>query len=95
MTEIAGWISSLAFGLSAFPQVLKTYRTKSVDDLATGMLALWIIGEVTGVIYVTGFETLPYPLLTNYIANGIGVGYLTWMKWRTYGIQKTTPRSGH
>ena len=82
-SEIAGWISSLAFGLSAFPQVLKTYRTKSVDDLANGMLILWCIGEVTGVIYALGFDRLPYPLLANYAANGIGVGYLTYMKWRT------------
>ena len=89
MTELAGWISSIAFGLSALPQVLKTYRTKSVDDLADGMIVLWIVGEISGVIYVTGFETLPYPLLANYLFNAIGVGYLGWMKWHT---RKNTTR---
>lgn len=83
MTELAGWISGLAFGLSALPQVLKTYRTKSVDDLADGMVILWIIGEIAGVIYALGFETLPYPLLANYLFNAVGVSYLGWMKWHT------------
>jgi uncharacterized protein with PQ loop repeat len=78
MTEFAGWISSISLALCAYPQVIHTWRTGKTDGLSVGFLVLWLLGEVFGLIYVTGFDTIPLPLLANYAANTLAIGYLLW-----------------
>ncbi|MBC78999.1 MAG: hypothetical protein CL745_05300 [Chloroflexi bacterium] len=40
MNEILGWYSSFIYSLYLIPQIIKTYTTKSVEDLS--VLSLWI-----------------------------------------------------
>ena len=82
MTELAGWLSSLALGLCAVPQVIHTWRTGKTDGISVGFLSLWLTGELLGLIYVTGFDIIPMPLLANYAANTLAIGYLVSVKWR-------------
>ena len=64
----------------AFPQVIKTWRTKSVDDLSFYFLLIWFFGDVLTGVYV--LADIKWPLLINYILNGIFTGYLLYAKWR-------------
>lgn len=35
--EIFGWLATLGFFVSYFPQLLRTWKSKSVDDISVGM----------------------------------------------------------
>lgn len=65
--EILGWIGSIAFALSAIPQMFKSYKDKNSDGLAWGLLILWIVGELFSLLYVLPLNQ--YPMITNYIVN--------------------------
>lgn len=83
MTVIIGWLGAVCFALCALPQAIKTYRSKSIKDLSWGFLILWIVGEILCGYYVvqtTGISQAP--LLANYAANGIMLGYLFYAKVR-------------
>ena len=83
MIELAGWLSSLALGLCAIPQVIHTWKTGKTDGISVGFLLLWLVGEVFGLIYLTGFDIMPMPLLVNYMANTIAISYILWKKLRS------------
>lgn len=92
--DAIGWLSGLLLGACALPQVIHTWKTGKTDGLSVGFLAMWLGGEVLGLIYVAGFDTIPMPLLANYAANTIAIGYLSIVKWRNKDdIQKTIPRN--
>jgi uncharacterized protein with PQ loop repeat len=82
MHDVLGWMSSIAFSLSALPQVYLCWKTKKADGVSSGLLALWLTGEVTGLGYAIGMDNPPLPIITNYVLNGIGVGYIAYIKWR-------------
>ena len=71
MIEYIGWFGSICFSLCALPQVIKTYKTKSVDDLSMCFLTLWLLGEIASLVYVyyTSIhnDMLQLPLLANYV----------------------------
>ena len=80
MTELAGWISTISLAICALPQVLHVWRTGKTEGLSTVFLACWLAGELFGLIYIQGFDTIPWPLLLNYAANTLAVGYLLYKK---------------
>ena len=83
MIFVIGWIGALCFAFCAVPQVVKTYRSKSIGDFSWGFLILWIAGEILCGYYVvctTGLSQAP--LLANYLANGLMLGYLVYAKVR-------------
>ena len=80
--EAIGWISSLSLAICAWPQIYTTWKTGTTDGISVGFLVCWFLGEVTGLIYLIGFDTISLPLLANYTANTLGVGYLLWKKIR-------------
>lgn len=65
--EILGWLGSICFALSAFPQALLAFRQGHSNGVASSMLALWLVGEVCTLIYVLPKGDLP--LLFNYLTN--------------------------
>lgn len=67
--EMIGWIGSIAFAVSAIPQMIKSYEDKNSDGLAWGLLILWIIGELFSLLYVIPLKQ--YPMITNYVVNSI------------------------
>mgnify|MGYP001561892283 CR=1 FL=1 len=51
ITEIIGYTAAVAGTLIMIPQVIKSLKTKKVDDLAWGMLVLFLLNCVLWVIY--------------------------------------------
>lgn len=64
--NILGYIAATITTGSFFPQVYKTYKTKSVEDLSYWMLMLMMFGIVLWFIY--GVELMALPII---LANGI------------------------
>ena len=78
MVELIGSVACLLLSICGLPQVIKTWRTKSVKDLSWGFLLIWFTGDILMGIYV--LFNIQWPLLINYIVNGILVGYLLFAK---------------
>jgi len=61
MREIFGWYAGFVYSLYLLPQIIKTYTTKSVDDLSAATLWLTFSGGLGMFIYLIGQENL-YPV---------------------------------
>jgi len=72
-TEAFGYISALCFSLCYLPQIIRTYRRKTVEDVSVWMWILQGAAYTTGFVY--GASLHSKPLILNY---GIGLGY-TWI----------------
>lgn len=76
--EIIGWIGAIAFGLSAVPQAYKSFKEGHSFGISSGLIVLWLIGEIATLIYV--WPTGKLPLIVNYMANLIFVGIIAYYK---------------
>ena len=66
--ELLGYLGGFCFAFSALPQTIKTVRTGHADDLSWGMLIMWLVGEVSMIIYERAvIQSLP--LFLNYVIN--------------------------
>jgi MtN3 and saliva related transmembrane protein len=65
MIDLFGWISGALFLISYVPQLIRTYKLKSVDDISPWMLALLACAYILGVIY--GVLINSAPLTYNYL----------------------------
>lgn len=77
--EAIGWISGACLATCAIPQAWKAYLTGDVSSLSWGFLLLWAVGEVTGVVYAIHLDS--WPLLWNYVINGICLVVIIREKW--------------
>jgi uncharacterized protein with PQ loop repeat len=102
MLQIIGWVGAISFAICSFPQVYKTWRTKSLGDFSWWFLWLWFMGEVPTWIYLMmdNYRTSnwQWPLHFNYAMNALGLSYLLWAKWayrvekpKTYAVLQSTP----
>jgi uncharacterized protein with PQ loop repeat len=85
INEYIGWIGSVFFAICALPQVIKTYKTKRVDDISALFLWLWFLGEVFTLWYIVYDDiitgTTHWPLIFNYLFNIFMLFYLIWAKY--------------
>lgn len=73
-----GWVYSLAFALSALPQAIKSYKQGHSDGVADGMMQLWILGELAGLVY--GFGLWQMPIVFNCALNTVFVGAIIYYR---------------
>jgi uncharacterized protein with PQ loop repeat len=76
--ELTGWIGAVAFALCALPQALKSHNQGHSRGIAPLFLTLWIIGELSMLIYT--LPTQQWPLIINYAANLVFTGIIAWYK---------------
>lgn len=85
MNETIGWIGNILFAICGIPQVIKTFRTKSVKDLSAMFLWFWFAGELLTFIYIINGDmkagTPHYPLYFNYIVNTAMACFLIYAKY--------------
>jgi MtN3 and saliva related transmembrane protein len=58
-TDVVGHIGSALSSLTFFPQVIHTWKTKSVKDLNIWMMLIVFVSTIIWVIYGVGKELLP------------------------------------
>jgi uncharacterized protein with PQ loop repeat len=85
INETIGWIGNILFAICAIPQVIKTFRSKSVKDLSVLFLWMWFVGELLTFIYI-GFgdletDTFHLPLYFNYVVNIFMACFLIYAKY--------------
>jgi len=49
--EILGYLGALFITISFIPQVIKSYKTKSVQDLSLGLILTTLVGTVFWLLY--------------------------------------------
>ena len=63
--DVIGYIGGIFIMVSFIPQVLKSYRTKSVEDLSTLMILATLIGTAFWIAYGFLIEALPVILMNS------------------------------
>ncbi len=48
-----GWIATVLFTICYIPQIIKTYKTKTVEGLSFWLLAIQFIGNIVALWYAT------------------------------------------
>lgn len=83
--EWAGWISAAAFSACYLPQLWKTWRLKSVEDISVWMWIIQGVAYLSGLMYGAWLDK--WPLILNY-----SLGLLYTYIWLLMWIQFRDPR---
>lgn len=71
--EFLGYLGAISFAICPIFQLIKAFKTKSVDDISWPFLITWGFGEVAMTIYIIDNNLKSgiwqYPLLLNYFVN--------------------------
>ena len=65
MEDIIGYLGGLFIMISFIPQVIKSYKTKSVDDLSIGMILATIIGTIFWITYGVLINSMPIVIMNS------------------------------
>jgi len=68
---IVGWIYTLCFAICYIPQIVKSIRTKKVNDISVSLFILSLLGYISAIIYTLSDIGFNLILITNYIFGGI------------------------
>lgn len=80
MIGAIGWIGGFCLAICSLPQVIDCYRRKNADGLSWLFLMLWIVGEVTTLVYIILADLDTWQLLFNYTLNLIGLSLILYYK---------------
>lgn len=80
MFELIGFIGSLFFAFSTWPQAYQTIKTKDTTGISPAFLFLFLLGSVCFTIYA--LMTEQYVLLPNFIGGGGGIAVVAFYKVR-------------
>ncbi len=58
-TDLFGFLAALLTTIAFLPQLLKTWKTKSADDVSLIMLILFITGLICWIIYGIKINSIP------------------------------------
>ena len=58
-TEACGWVATVLFFISYFPQLMRTYRSKSVEDISIEMWYILVIAHTTLLLHGIGVNSDP------------------------------------
>ena len=68
---IVGWIYTLCFAICYIPQIVKSIRTKKVNDVSVSLFILSLLGYISALIYTLSAIGFNLILITNYIFGAI------------------------
>lgn len=59
ITEATGWLATALFFVSYFPQLIRTFKLKSVDDISVSMWYILMVAYTSLLIHGTGIGSNP------------------------------------
>jgi len=68
---IVGWIYTLCFAICYIPQIVKSLKTKKVNDISVSLFILSLLGYISAIIYTLSDIGFNLILITNYIFGAI------------------------
>ena len=80
LQEIIGYLGGIFIMVSFVPQVIKSYKTKSVKDLSLWMIIATLVGTIFWIIY--GYFINSMPVLVMNIIFGIIVLFQLYLKMK-------------
>lgn len=86
LTFILGWTATTLFTICYIPQIIKTYKTKTVEGLSFWLLAIQFMGNVVALCYATLIHQAP--LQTKYILALVFLSICLAVYIRVYRHQK-------
>lgn len=57
--DVIGYVGGTLGSIRLLPQIVKSIRTKSTDDISYGMLSLSLTSQVCTIMYTAHIHTLP------------------------------------
>ncbi|MBM2816852.1 MAG: hypothetical protein HW421_3614 [Ignavibacteria bacterium] len=73
--QILGWAATIIFSAMMIPQIIKTLKTKSVDNVSLALFIMFLIGNIIAICYAYLIEQKP--LIIKYLlAIGTTIFYL-------------------
>lgn len=69
--ELFGWLYTICFAICYIPQIVKTFKTKKVEDISISLFGLSLIGYLSAIIYTLYEIGYNYILLLNYSFGGM------------------------
>lgn len=86
--EIIGWVGSLNLMLCSLPQLVKTWKTKSVEGLSLVFLLSWWLGMVLMTVYIL-VTSVDLILIINYGFNSVVISLILYKYLLFLKNQKT------
>ncbi|WP_420888374.1 SemiSWEET family sugar transporter [Cardinium endosymbiont of Culicoides punctatus] len=80
MLDVVACVGSFTAVISIFPQIIQSYRTKSVKDISMLMLLNLTISSISWTLY--GMMTSDKPLLLTNLLLTIGSLIMVRLKWK-------------
>lgn len=78
LQEIIGYLGGIFIMISFIPQVIRSYRTKSVSDLSLWMIVATLVGTIFWITYGYFIESMPVLIMN--IIFGIIVVFQLFLK---------------
>jgi MtN3 and saliva related transmembrane protein len=66
LIDLLGWIAGTLTTIAFFPQLLKTWATKSAKDVSLAMMITFSIGVFLWIVYGVSIQALPV-IVTNVV----------------------------
>jgi len=69
--DLFGWIYTIAFSICYIPQIIKTFKTKKVNDISLSLFTLSVVGYGSALVYCINELNAPFILIINYTFGGV------------------------
>lgn len=86
MEQVLGWTATALFTVCYIPQIMKTYRTKTIDGLSFRLLLISFIGNIVALCYA--FMIKQPPLQIKYILAMVFLGGCIYLYLKVYFQKK-------
>ena len=77
-----GLIYNACFISCYWPQIIKSLKTKSVEDVSVSLFIISIVGYITASCYAVMKFGLDLWLLTNYVLSGISSAFMLYVYYK-------------
>lgn len=93
MADAIGWVASLLLSVSVVPQLIKSWRTKQVEDISLAMIVLFLVGFALWIVYGLLTGELPIVLLNLVSFVSMALTLILKLKYaESRGDVRSTPR---
>jgi len=91
LTSILGWTATILFTICYVPQIMKTYKSQTVEGLSFLLLFISFIANIIALVYATLIKQEPlqvkYFLGLIFLAIAIGIYVKTWKRQKVQSIK--------
>jgi uncharacterized protein with PQ loop repeat len=68
---VVGWFYTLCFAICYIPQIVKSLKTKKVNDVSVSLFILSLLGYISAILYTLSDIGFNLILITNYVFGAI------------------------